>query len=243
MDLICLAAGRGVRFGRLGRYLQKCMYPVGLRPFVEHALRQMLASGVVDVRSDRLAFVVGHHAEQVRAYFGAEYEGLAITYVEQPAPEGTGQALALAAAALAPSAPVVAWLADALPRARTVAAVARHSAPNVVTLGPGDPGESDRLRATVRDGRVERVWHGVHDRYDVGLWKLAPDVLTRLTEVRSENGEYRLLPHLQRALEAGAEVGYVETDAWLHLGGMFPSPAANVRHLVEVVHALEDETP
>lgn len=239
MDLICLAAGRGVRFGDLGRYLQKCMYPVGLRPFVEHALRQVLASGTVDVRRDRLAFVVGHHGEQLRAYFGSTFEGLPIRYVEQPRPEGTGQALALAAAALRPDAPVLAWLADALPRAGTVRRVAEHPAPTVVTLGPGAPGESDRLRATVTDGRLRRVWDGADDRYDVGLWKLAPDVLGRLAEVRAENGEYRVLPHLQRALDAGTEIGYVETDAWLHLGGTLPTPEANVRAVVAAVHALE----
>jgi UDP-N-acetylglucosamine diphosphorylase / glucose-1-phosphate thymidylyltransferase / UDP-N-acetylgalactosamine diphosphorylase / glucosamine-1-phosphate N-acetyltransferase / galactosamine-1-phosphate N-acetyltransferase len=243
VDLICLAAGRGVRFGRLGSYLQKCMYPVGLRPFVEHALAQVLASGAARPGRDRLAFVVGHHGEQLRAYFGDTYGGLSVTYVEQPVPEGTGQALWLAGRALTPTASVLAWTADALPRAATVAALVAHPAPNVVTLGPGDPGESDALRATVEGGRLRRVWHGVDDRYDVGLWKLAPDVLARLTEVRAEDGEVRLLPNLQRVLDDGAEVGFVETDDWIHLGGTLPTPEANVRAVVARVAALADETP
>ncbi len=241
MDLICLAAGRGVRFGRLGSYLQKCMYPVGLRPFVEHALAQVLASGAARPGEDRLAFVVGHHAEQLRAYFGAAYEGLDVTYVDQPVPLGTGQALWLAAQALRPTAPVLAWTADALPRTATVAALATHPAPNVVTLGPGDPGEADALRATVQGGQLRRVWHGDDDRYDVGLWKLAPGVLARLTEVTADDGEVRLLPNLQRALDDGAEVGFVETDDWIHLGGTLPTPEANVRSVVARVLALADE--
>ena len=240
MDLICLAAGAGRRLGRLGGYLQKCMYPIGLRPFLEHALAQVLASDAVDPRRDRLALVVGHLAEQVRGHFGVAYDGLPILYVEQAERRGTGHALALAAAALRPTAPVVAWQADLFPTAAMVAAVARHPAPNVVTLGPGHEGESDRLRATVAGDRVKRVWDGEGELFDVGLWKLAPAVLGRMTEVRAERGEVRMLPNLQRCLDDGAEVGYVVADAWIHLGGTLPTPEANVRDVVRRVWAAGD---
>ena len=240
MDLICLAAGAGTRLGRLGGYLQKCMYPVGLRPFLEHSLAQVLASGAVDPHRDRLALVVGHLAGQVRGYFGAAHEGLPILYVEQAERLGTGHALALAAAALRPTASVVAWQADLFPTAAMVDAVVGHPTPTVVTLGPGHEDESDRLRATVTEGRVRRVWDGVDDLYDVGLWKLAPAVLARMTEVRAEKGEYRMLPNLQRCLDDGAEVGHVACDAWIHLGGTLPTPEANVRDVVRRVWAASD---
>lgn len=240
MDLICLAAGAGTRFGRLGRYLQKCMYPVGLRPFLEHALAQVVASGVVAAGRDRLALVVGHLGDQVRGHFGGAYDGVEIVYVEQAERLGTGHALSLAAAALRPAAPVLAWQADAFPTVGLLAAVARHPAPNVVTLGPGHADESPRLRASVRGDRVSRVWDGDGDLYDVGLWKLAPAVLARMTEVRAEKGEYRMLPNLQRSLDDGAEVGYVVADAWIHLGGVLPTPEANVREVVRRVWAASD---
>ena len=240
MDLVCLAAGEGTRMGRLGTYLQKCMVPVGLRPFLAHALAQVLASDAVDVRRDRLALVVGHLAGQVRAYFGDAVDGLPIVYVEQAERLGTGHALSLAAAALRPNAPVLAWQGDLFPTAAMVDAVARHPAPNVVTLGPGHPDESPRLRATVADDRVTRVWDGDGELYDVGLWKLSPAVLARMTEVRAEKGEYRMLPNLQRSLDDGAEVGYVVADAWIHLGGTLPTPDANVREVVRRVLAASD---
>jgi NDP-sugar pyrophosphorylase family protein len=240
MDLICLAAGAGTRMGRLGGYLQKCMYPVGLRPFLEHALAQVLASDAVDPGRDRLALVVGHLSEQVRGHFGSAYEGLQIIYVEQAERLGTGHALALAAAVLRPAAPVVAWQADLFPTAVMVDAVARHRAPNVVTLGPGHDDESQRLRATVDGDRVRHVWDGEGELFDVGLWKLSPAVLGRMTEVRAEKGEYRMLPNLQRSLDDGAEVGYVVADAWIHLGGTLPTPEANVRDVVRRVWAAGD---
>ena len=240
MDLICLAAGAGTRLGRLGGYLQKCMYPVGLRPFLEHSLAQVLASGAVDSRRDRLALVVGHLADQVRGHFGATYEGLPIVYVDQSERLGTGHALALAAAALRPTASVVAWQGDLFPTAAMVDAVVGHPAPTVVTLGAGHEEESDRLRATVTEGRVRRVWDGADDLYDVGLWKLAPAVLARMTEVRAENGEYRMLPNVQRCLDDGAEVGHVVCDAWIHLGGTLPTPEGNVRDVVRRVWDASD---
>ena len=240
MDLICLAAGAGTRMGRLGGYLQKCMYPVGLRPFLEHAMAQVVASDAVDVRRDRVALVVGHLADQVRGHFGAAYEGLPIVYVEQRERLGTGQALVLAAAALRPTAPVVAWQADLFPTAAMVDAVVAHPAPTVVTLGPGHADESDRLRASIDGTRVTRVWDGDGALYDIGLWKLAPDVLGRLADVRADAGEYRMLPNLQRCLEDGAEVGHVVADAWIHLGGVLPTPEANVRDVVRRVWSASD---
>ena len=240
MDLICLAAGAGTRMGRLGGYLQKCMYPVGLRPFLEHALAQVLASDAVDPGRDRLALVVGHLSEQVRGHFGDAFEGLPIVYVEQAERLGTGHALSLAAAALRPAAPAIAWQADLFPTSAMVDAVAGHPAPNVVTLGPGHEQESDRLRATVVGDRVTRVWDGDGELFDVGLWKLSPDVLARMTEVRAEKGEYRMLPNLQRSLDDGAEVGHVVAEAWIHLGGTLPTPEANVRDVVRRVWAASD---
>jgi NDP-sugar pyrophosphorylase family protein len=240
MDLICLAAGAGTRLGRLGRYLQKCMYPVGLRPFLEHALLQVLAADAVDARRDRLALVVGHLGAQVRGHFGAAFEGLEIVYAEQRERLGTGHALSVAATVLQPTASVLAWQADLFPTAAMVDAVARHPAPTVVTLGPGHEDEPDVLRATVDGDRVRRVWEGSGALFDVGLWKLAPGLLGRMTEVRAAGGEYRMLPNLQRCIDDGADVGYAVADAWIHLGGVLPTPEANVRDVVRRVWAATD---
>ena len=112
MEYVCLAAGKGTRFGLLGRYLQKCMYPVGLTPFVAYTVKNLIRSRAVDLSRDRLTFVVGHHAEQVQRYFGPCFEGLTIHYVEQLEQLGTGHALHLVSQTLQPTQPVVAWLAD-----------------------------------------------------------------------------------------------------------------------------------
>jgi UDP-N-acetylglucosamine diphosphorylase / glucose-1-phosphate thymidylyltransferase / UDP-N-acetylgalactosamine diphosphorylase / glucosamine-1-phosphate N-acetyltransferase / galactosamine-1-phosphate N-acetyltransferase len=239
MDFVCLAAGAGTRMGRLGTYLQKCMLPVGLRPFLEHTLLQLQATGLLG-RDDRLALVVGHHGEQLRRYFGDEFDGAPIVYIDQAERLGTGDALALAAAALEPETPLIAWQADLFVTAAMFRALASHPAPNVVTLGHGDVRESPRLRATLAGDRVARVWDGDSDWLDIGAWKLAPALLAGMRRVRAEKGEYRMLPNLQLALDEGAWVGFVTSDAWIHLGGEFPTPEANVREVLQRVWTASD---
>ncbi len=231
MDLICLAAGKGSRMGSLGTYLQKCMYPVGLKPFLQHTLEQLLKSGV-PAPDSRLVLVVGHHAEQVKGYFGPMFEGLELTYVEQQELNGTGGALRLAATALRGTGPVIAWQADLFVPAELFVQLARHPLPNVVTLGSGHEDESPALLATTEGDRVTRVWEGEGPLLDVGVWKLDAGLLPELERVRAPNGEFRMLPNLQRLVDAGTEVGFVESREWVHLGGTLPSAEENVRAVV-----------
>ena len=237
MNALCLAAGKGTRFGRLGSYLQKAMYPIGLRPFLDFSVLQLLDSGAVRPGRDTLTFVVGHHGEQLRAYFGGEVDGLAVRYLEQADPRGTGHALALAAEALAPEAPMLIWLADGYVPATWFAALARHPAEAAMVLAPGHPDENPTVRVDVEGGRVTRAFQGTSDRFDVGAWKLPPAALAGMTDVAA-NGEVRMLPNLQRMIDEGLEVGWHAADEWLHLGGTAPTPEANVARVEARIRAL-----
>lgn len=238
MDIVCLAAGKGTRLGRLGRYLQKCMYPVGLRPFLELSIDNLLASGA-DPARDRLTLVVGHLAEQVRAYFGDAHRGLPIRYLEQREQLGTAHALHLVHEALRPSEPVLVWLADLYAPPELFAAVRDHPERNVLTLGPGHEDERRDVRVATDGARVVSTFRGEGSLSDIGLWKLAPEVLARMLARREGGGEYRLLASLQHALDGGARVGWVEAERWIHLGGTLPTPEANVRAVVAELQALE----
>lgn len=237
MEFVCLAAGKGTRLGELGRYLQKCMYPIGLRPFLELSIDNLMRSGAVDCERDRLTLVVGHHGDQVRAYFGSDYQGLAIGYLEQRELLGTAHALHLAQQTLRPRAPVVAWLADLYVPSELFAAIREHPENDVLTLADGHGGESSDIRVSIEGAYVTRSFHGEGALSDIGLWKLSPEVLAQMLVRRGR--EYRLLASLQRAIEQGAQVGYLRAAAWLHLGGTVPTPEANVRAVVGRLLALE----
>jgi NDP-sugar pyrophosphorylase family protein len=236
MDIVCLAAGKGTRLGRLGHYLQKCMYPVGLRPFLELSIDSLLAGGA-DPTADRLTLVVGHHAEQVRTYFGDKHRGLPIRYLEQREQLGTAHALHLVYETLHPEEPVLVWLADLYVPAALFAAARTHPERNLLTLGPGHEGERRDVRVATDGVRVVSTFRGEGMLSDIGLWKLAPEVLAQMLARRE--GEYRLLASLQHAIERGVRVGWIEADRWIHLGGTLPTPEANVRAVIAELLALE----
>jgi UDP-N-acetylglucosamine diphosphorylase / glucose-1-phosphate thymidylyltransferase / UDP-N-acetylgalactosamine diphosphorylase / glucosamine-1-phosphate N-acetyltransferase / galactosamine-1-phosphate N-acetyltransferase len=237
VEFICLAAGQGRRFGRLGAYLQKCMYPVGLRPFLEHTLRQWRAGASPDPVRDELTLVVGHHGAQVRGYFGDDYGGVPIRYVEQREPLGTADAINAAVADLRGDESAVVWLADLFVPREAFAALLAHPSTAVATIAPGRGDEDPRLRVSRSGERLVRVWEGSEPRYDVGLWKLPLPVLRGLRQVRADGGEYRVLPNLQRHVDAGLQVGFLEIERWIHLGGTEPTAEENLRDVVARVEA------
>ncbi len=241
MDVVCLAAGKGTRFGRLGRYLQKCMLPIGLTPFVESSVRNLRTALGDDVGAHRLTFLVGHHGEQLRAYFGDDYDGLQVRYLEQGEAGGTGHALAQVARALPPGAPIVVWLGDLYVPVDLFARVLHHPAPDLLTLAPAGIDENASVRITTDGARVTRAWYGDGPLADIGLWKLRPEVMAAMTE--ATGNEVRALPNLQRQIEAGLEVAWIEADAWIHLGGTEPTPEANVLEVARRVLELDGRAP
>lgn len=232
-----MAAGKGTRFAKLGSYLQKCMYPLGLKPFLEFSISNVLRSQALDLSRDRLVLIVGHHAEQIRAYFADSYKGLAISYLYQEEQLGTGHALYLAYQQLKQTEPVIAWLADTYVSTELFDEICRHTAPNVQTVGPGQEGEKADLKITTLGEKVIQAWQGQEPYYDMGLWKLSPEVLSLMTQ--EKHGEYRIVPNLQYAIDKGHELGFIKAREWLHLGGTRPSPEANVLAVVKRVLELE----
>ncbi|UCH25666.1 MAG: NTP transferase domain-containing protein [Trueperaceae bacterium] len=237
MDYVCLAAGKGKRLGLLGRYLQKCMYPVGLQPFLEFSIRNLARSPQLDRDRDRLILVVGHRAEQVIGYFGSRYQGLAIDYLEQREQLGTGHALHLVYQTFQPSEPIIAWLADLYVGTALFETLQMRPERNLQTLAPGPEGEDDKVRVTIDGDYVTEAWCGSSELFDVGLWKFSPETLHLMME--RQEGEYRVLPNLQQAIELGERIGFVRTEEWIHLGGTKPSPEENIRAVVDRVLQLE----
>src|SRR4051812_25876077 len=76
MQAVVLAAGMGRRLGKLTERSTKFMVPVNGRPLAGYALDAMVDAGV-----DRIVLVVGHGADEVREYVGAEHRGVPVEYV------------------------------------------------------------------------------------------------------------------------------------------------------------------
>jgi D-glycero-alpha-D-manno-heptose 1-phosphate guanylyltransferase len=93
MEAIVLAGGLGTRLASRLHGLPKPMAPIAGRPFLEILLTQLRRSGCT-----RVLLSVGHQHAVIQEHFGAAFDGLAIDYVIESVPLGTGGAIRLALA-------------------------------------------------------------------------------------------------------------------------------------------------
>jgi D-glycero-alpha-D-manno-heptose 1-phosphate guanylyltransferase len=93
MEAIVLAGGLGTRLASRLHGLPKPMAPVAGRPFLEILLTQLRRSGCT-----RVLLSVGHQHTAIQEHFGASFHGMALDYVIESAPLGTGGAIRLALA-------------------------------------------------------------------------------------------------------------------------------------------------
>jgi D-glycero-alpha-D-manno-heptose 1-phosphate guanylyltransferase len=88
MEAIVLAGGLGTRLASRLEGIPKAMAPVAGRPFLEILLKQLERAGC-----GRVLLSVGHLREVIQDHFGAAFQGLALEYVVEEEPLGTGGAI------------------------------------------------------------------------------------------------------------------------------------------------------
>ncbi len=82
MQAVILAAGRGTRMGELTEGTPKVMLEVAGKPVLEHKLDALPES------IDDVIIVVGYLGGVIQRYFGGEFNGRRISYVQQDNPVG-----------------------------------------------------------------------------------------------------------------------------------------------------------
>jgi D-glycero-alpha-D-manno-heptose 1-phosphate guanylyltransferase len=102
MEAIVLAGGLGTRLASRLEGLPKPMAPVAGRPFLEILLAQLRRSGCT-----RVLLSVGHRHEVIQEHFGTAFDGMALEYIVESAPLGTGGAIRLALAQVTEDAALV----------------------------------------------------------------------------------------------------------------------------------------
>ena len=88
MDAIILAGGLGTRLRSVAPNVPKPMADVSGRPFLCFLLDRLLPQGV-----SKAILSVGYKHETIRDYFGTDWNGLALEYVIENKPLGTGGAI------------------------------------------------------------------------------------------------------------------------------------------------------
>ncbi|MFA5358735.1 MAG: sugar phosphate nucleotidyltransferase [Patescibacteria group bacterium] len=89
MQAVILAAGRGVRMQPLTYEIPKPMLRVQGKPILAYTI------DLLPAEIDEIIIVVGYLGDQIKEYFGQDYNGRKVVYVEQQELLGTGHALSL----------------------------------------------------------------------------------------------------------------------------------------------------
>lgn len=90
MKALVLAAGDGKRLRPLTEDRPKPMIFLNGKPLLEYILNE-LPDAITE-----LVIIVGYHGEKIREYFGSEWKGKPITYIEQSERLGTAHAVHMA---------------------------------------------------------------------------------------------------------------------------------------------------
>jgi dTDP-glucose pyrophosphorylase len=211
------AAGEGTRLRPLTADCPKGLVTVGDQPLLSHVFETLVALGVED-----LVVVVGYRGDQIRAHYGDTFEGIPITYVEQPERRGLADAVARAGPAI--SGPVLLMNGDNVCRANLDAVVERHRATDAIATLPvervsreraarGGVLETDQSGAVV--GLVEKPDEPPSRLIPRGFYAFDPQVVHACHLVRpGHTGERELTAALDLLVEAGWPVETVPLAGW-----------------------------
>lgn len=197
---VVIAAGLGTRLRPLTERYAKSVLPIDGVPVVARLLRDLAAAGC-----PRVTVVVGHFGEQVRRLLGdGSGYGVEIAYVEQPAPDGSADAVLRAAE----TPPYLVAAADTVFPEGAVAAVAARATIGAVAVRR----LPERVPVRVRNGLVERVRDadGPGPYSGAPLWGVGPPVHERLCLDRRP---WELGNAFQAAIDAGTRIEAVEIGA------------------------------
>lgn len=208
MKALILAAGKGERLRPLTDTVPKVMLPVAGKPILQHNLEQLC--GIVD----EAVIVTGYMGKAVRDFFGSEFRGMRLRYVEQKEQLGTGHALMQAKGAL--KGRFVMMMGDDLYSREDIRACARNELAVLCMRG-----DTRNFGACVEEGGVlkrivEKSEKPASPLVNTGLYVLDERVFAARLK-KSPRGEYEATDAVN-AVAAKGGVRCVQGSFWLPIG-------------------------
>jgi NDP-sugar pyrophosphorylase family protein len=209
MHAVVMAAGEGRRMRPLTERWAKSILPIDGRPVIGTLLRDLAETGV-----EQVTIVTGHLAEQVEKLVGDGFAfGLAASFVRQPEPLGSADAVLRALQAGA-RLPLVVTAADTVfARGDLARFLAESEGADGAIAGRREPPPSPPHRSPLRivDGRVERVLDDDPENPVAGapLW-LVGRAVARLLDPLPGRPPYELSTAFQLAIDSGADIRGIE---------------------------------
>jgi len=220
MKAILLAGGKGTRLRPLTIHTPKPIVPIFERPFLNYQLD--LLKNVPEI--DEVILSLNYQPRRIEEMFGDGGEsGIAIKYVVEPAPLGTGGAIRYAGESLRES--VVVFNGDVLTEVDLGAVIALHRARKAkatIVLTPVANPAAYGLVETDADGNIKRFLEKPKldeitcDTINAGIYILEPETFDRIPKDQPWSIERSFFPSL---IERGETfVAYVYGGYWIDIG-------------------------
>ena len=210
MQCVILAAGKGTRLRPLTEKCPKPLVHVAGKPLLDHII-DALPSAV-----DELIIVIGYLGEQIKSYYGSEYQGKKVTYVEQVEQNGTARALWLCKDLL--KGRFLFMFADDIHGKHDIARATSYSRA-MLTMTTDTP---ERFGIVVRnpDGTlaemIEKPTHPPSNLASTGVMVLDTHVF-EFEPQETVNGEYYLTEVIERYAQK-YPIAVVEEQLWIPIG-------------------------
>lgn len=210
MQAVILVAGKGTRMGVLTQNTPKPLLKVAGLTLIEHKLL------AVPQEVTEIIFVVGYLGEQIRNYFGTEFGGRKISYVEDSL-QGTAKAL-WAAQPLITGRFLLLMGDDLYAAADIQTALTHEQAVLVKEMSKGTPGGKVMIDAqgNLVDIVEDRKGELDHNLVNIGLYVLTPEIF-KYEPVQLPNSTEYGLPQTMLLMAKDYPVSVVPATFWMNM--------------------------
>ena len=214
MQCVILAAGKGTRMRPLTETTPKPLIPVCGKPILDYVI-EALPAEVTEV-----ILVTNYLEEQIKEYYGTEWNGRSIKYVTQDNPSGgTGAALMCAKDLVTEK--FLFMYADDVHGASALEAVCQEE--HAVLAMPTDEPEHFGILVLNDDGTLKEIVEkpareaAPSNLANIGGWVMQPEIFSYEVAADEESGEVYVTDMLT-AYAAEYAVKVIEQDVWIPIG-------------------------
>lgn len=228
MDAVILAAGEGTRLRPLTSTRPKPMLPVGGKTILEWGLEALAAGGV-----DKAVIVVGYKKEVISGFFGKEYAGIKIEYVEQKEQLGTAHAVSMAEGKVTGEFYVMngdLLVSESLIEKFLSDHKKNKSHNSMCLVKVEDPKQFGivELKGTLVRGIEEKPDKPKSDHANAGIYIFGQEIFDAIRKVKkSERLEYEITDAIEMLIDNERMSGYKIGGTWMDIGRPWDLLAAN----------------
>ena len=205
MKTVILAAGNGTRMGELTKSTPKPLLKIQDKTLLEYKM------DILPENCDEIIIVIGYLGDKIREYFGAEYKGKKITYIEAET-LGTGYALWAAKEYL--TEPFIVMCGDDLYTKKDIEECVKHPFASLVHRSEKEISGGSVL-LDENEEYIKDIVEGSHKKGAViatGLYVLTPEVFSLPLVQIPNRKEYGLPQTIMQMKERG--IRSVFATAW-----------------------------